>query len=551
LTVIKRTDSSALNLNIFDLAFHPDNGNAYSVDSGGNLHLIDVATGSSSNLGNVGERGTFGAVYFDVEGTFYISRNNDGNVFRIDVSSSTPQAELFAIGPSSSNNDGARCATAPLINEDDETVDYGDAPDSYGTSLASNGARHEIVEDGLFLGKTIDGEPLAAVFPNSDEGTNLNDEDGIAFLNGFEPGFNSVIQIEASKSGFVSAWLDSNLDGVFSANEQVITDLSVDAGITRTAFEVPSSAQTGTTWIRFRISDINGLQATGGVLDGEVEDYNVLITEGNYSARTEQYTVAFEDNWPNQGDYDINDVVVYLSLTEWSDEVSVRRLKINGVIKAVGASYQNGFALRLKNIDPQSVRSSSFVFSQNGEQSSDTPIEANRSELILIATQNVWSMVETPNNCDFFNTQSNCLGGTYGNFSIELEVEQDQSNSDFSLQDIDPFIFATPGTYHGATLGTPGRSWEVHLKNVAPTEAFDSSLLGSGDDFSNPASDLYFQSANGMPWAFKMSSAWSHPTEFTDLMEAYPMFESFVVTEGAEGKQWFLPQNAVSNKIVE
>ena len=62
-------EGSVLNIKIFDLAFHPDNGFAYSVDSRGKLWRIDPTGGAPADLGGVGESGTFGAVYFDVNGT--------------------------------------------------------------------------------------------------------------------------------------------------------------------------------------------------------------------------------------------------------------------------------------------------------------------------------------------------------------------------------------------------------------------------------------------------------------------------------------------------
>jgi len=194
---IKVINGQALSLNIYDFAFHPDNSFLYSVDSSGILYQIDVNSGSASNLGNVGEIGTFGAVYFDVEGKFYISRNSDGHVFIIDVDDPSPQAEFFAYGPSASQNDGARCAIAPVIDESiDPTTDYGDAPDSYGTTLFSNGARHGISNN--FLGSSITTEHNANVYPKTDE------DDGIIFLTPLLSGSDSLIQVHTTGAGYLN-----------------------------------------------------------------------------------------------------------------------------------------------------------------------------------------------------------------------------------------------------------------------------------------------------------------------------------------------------------
>lgn len=556
LTAVKRVDASVLKLNIFDLAFHPNANYAYSVDSGGNLHQIDVSAGSATNLGNVGESGTFGAVYFDVEGTFYISRNADGHIFRIDVSSASPRAELFAVGPSSSNNDGARCATAPLIDEDDTSVDFGDAPDSYGTSLQNNGARHEWVEDGLFLGRNIDGEPVAAIYPNSDDDSGLNDDDGVFFINSFEAGLGTIVQIEASKAGVLSAWLDVDQSGTFDDNEQVIVDFAVDAGVTRTMIEVPSWAEQGDTWLRFRIANVPNLGPTGGVLDGEVEDYPVFVAQGDlsvnyYPSQNDWVTLAYEDNWPQMGDYDVNDVVVKLRATAWRDQVGVRKIKLQGSIEAVGASYHNGFAIRLQDIDINSVDPQTMRVYLNNQLVDVSAIEPRRSELILIVTEDVWSLVGRQDNCRYFNTETGCFTNQVGTFTLEFQLAATTNNTGFVLSQLDPFIFATPNTFHGAVLGMPGRAWEVHLKNYAPTEAFDSSLWGMSDDASVPANGHYFQTANGMPWAFQINTEWAHPTEATDLLQAYPLFQGFVESNGLNQRQWFTTRNAVQTNVVK
>src|SRR5690606_8581721 len=62
-----------------------------------------------------------------------------------------------------------------------DCLDFGDAPESYGTLLDDDGPRHAIVP-GLLLGELIDfeddGQPSAAA--NGDDVAGLADEDGVA-----------------------------------------------------------------------------------------------------------------------------------------------------------------------------------------------------------------------------------------------------------------------------------------------------------------------------------------------------------------------------------
>jgi len=116
------------NINIHDWAFNAVDGLLYTVEKGTNiLYRINPETGVATSLGVVpilnGVNYTFGAVYFDVEGRFYVSANQTGTVYVIqDVQNleigSVIESNLFAFGPSSSLNDGARCPTAPVPQED-------------------------------------------------------------------------------------------------------------------------------------------------------------------------------------------------------------------------------------------------------------------------------------------------------------------------------------------------------------------------------------------------------------------------------------------------
>ncbi len=111
-----------------DWAFNAADGMLYTVEKHSNvLFRIDSSTGNVTALGEIpilsGLDYTYGAVYFDVDGNFYISANQTGTVYIVyGVQNITPggsmTSNLFAYGPSSSSNDGARCPTAPVPQED-------------------------------------------------------------------------------------------------------------------------------------------------------------------------------------------------------------------------------------------------------------------------------------------------------------------------------------------------------------------------------------------------------------------------------------------------
>lgn len=121
------TESLSQNLSIHDWAFNAVDGNLYAVEKNSNtLYRINPTTGVVESLGEVpilsGLNYTYGAVYFDASGRFYVSANQTGTIYVIqsvqDLSPSDDMdSNLFAFGPSSASNDGARCPTAPVLQE--------------------------------------------------------------------------------------------------------------------------------------------------------------------------------------------------------------------------------------------------------------------------------------------------------------------------------------------------------------------------------------------------------------------------------------------------
>ena len=538
LVASKVIDGSSLNLNIFDLAFHPDENLAYSVDNRGNLIAIDVIFGNSTNLGFTGVTGTFGAVYFDVEGYLYISRNSDGHIFRIDISDPT-STTLFAYGPSSGNNDGARCATAPIIDESEApTLDYGDAPDSYATSISANGARHG--KGNLYFGNGVSAEHT----PNQ-----VDDDDGVNFVTGLETGLDTLVSYRLSAPGYVNAWVDWNGNGQFDESEQIVTEHLGTVGENRILVEVPIDAREGTTWARFRVSNTPSISPLGGVDSGEVEDISVsIVASGVVETTTAWQTAAFEDLWPQQGDYDFNDVVVKYRIFKSQIGNQVVRLKIDGELLAVGASYHNAFAFRFANIARNQVDEPLVRLTINGQQIAKNPLEAGRNEAILIALDDTKVIANTQSGCKYFRTESGCLNQQPIPFSVTLPFKNTVTDSTSLISGVSPFIFAVNGFDHGPFVDSNNaRAWEVHLKNHTPTEAFNTDYFDQGDDMSSTYGN--FQTANGLPWALIIGTSWNHPKESTDMLLAYPEFGGFAESAGSANTNWF--RSAVSQHSVQ
>lgn len=156
--------------------------------------------------------------------------------------------------------------------------DYGDAPDSYATLLASNGPRHSVIGS-LRLGPAIDGE--ADGQPNVGATGDGADEDGVTISPIVANGTTAVVATVNGGPGRLDAWIDWNHDGDFGdAGEQIATNLAVVNGANTINVPVPAAASVAaatTTYARFRLSSVGGLSTTGLAFDGEVEDYAVTL----------------------------------------------------------------------------------------------------------------------------------------------------------------------------------------------------------------------------------------------------------------------------------
>lgn len=172
----------------------------------------------------------------------------------------------------------------------------------------------------------------------------------------------------------------------------------------------------------------------------------------------------------------------------------------------------------------------------------DLDMEEGRSEAIFIAAEDLTSKIDT--SCNFYRTSNSCK-----------ESEQ------FSSKSVSACLTQVSVPTHGQTCLTTrsslqhrvtitvkiylctGRSWEVHLPDQAPTEAFDTANLfeaGLGVDDSNPSTGKYFKTAENHPWALIITSTdeWEWPLEYVDIVTAYPEFKQYAESGGDTNQTW-------------
>ena len=146
-----------------------------------------------------------------------------------------------------------------------QEMDWGDAPDSYATTLTEDGPRHLIIP-GIRMGALIDGEYNGLPDPQAKGDDNwivpfFNDEDGVVFTNPLVYGQAADIQVTVSVPGYLDAWFDFNADGTFTqAGDQIFASQQLTAGVNNLSFNLPGiTPLANQTFARFRFSTQGGL----------------------------------------------------------------------------------------------------------------------------------------------------------------------------------------------------------------------------------------------------------------------------------------------------
>jgi LruC domain-containing protein len=153
-------------------------------------------------------------------------------------------------------------------------------------------------------------------------------------------------------------------------------------------------------------------------------------------------------------------------------------------------------------------------------------------------------------NCKYHRTEPGCGSDIQMRFSMTLPMTNAIPSQQMPAFPYDPFLFATEGYDHSLAFGLPpGRAYEIHLPDKAPTEAFRVDFFGRREDRSEPGNGRYFVSENGMPWAINVGVEMQYSLEYMDVIHAYPLFPSFIANEGLVDADWYILENANTNNI--
>lgn len=218
--------------------------------------------------------------------------------------------------------------------------------------------------------------------------------------------------------------------------------------------------------------------------------------------------LAFEDNWPSKGDYDLNDVVVkYNSVLYFNTKNEVLSAEDEFEAFGSGALYPNSFMYQI-NAERSNVECTSSMGSITMDQD------------LSLATIPVFEDVKDA-------TAKNTKIVITNKFKKPVDHEL------FGVAPYNPFISVFKQTGYNRN--------EIHLVNHKPTEKIKKTLFGTGEDVSDLDKGIYYVSSSKYPFAIHLSDAEAYSTKETESVDkTYLKFASWVESNGSKDKDWYM-----------
>jgi LruC domain-containing protein len=286
------------------------------------------------------------------------------------------------------------------------------------------------------------------------------------------------------------------------------------------------------------LSTVGAISGSGFTLT--TPDANPVIVA---PAASTSGTLAFEDLWPAQGDYDFNDLVVGydFSIIKDNQEI-VQSMTATFTVQAYGASFNNGFGFTLPTVSAADIVSVTGYDVQNSTVFSigNKGLENGQTNATIIVFDDVRRIMPQVTGGIGVNTQSAYAYTAPVTVTVEIVFSGNLTYSQLNIGSFNPFLIV--GTSLNQAPGTGSRGKEVHLANYPPSDLFDTNLFGTASDNSSPNIGRYFVTPSNLPSAINIAGGFSWPNEAQDIIGAYTNFGPWA--QGAPANaNWYLDLN--------
>jgi LruC domain-containing protein len=319
--------------------------------------------------------------------------------------------------------------------------------------------------------------------------------------------------IDVTKVTLVSGTQSPSSSGTFSVNPE-----------TGVVTFNPTTGFTGTTTINYQIVDGNQFTSVATI--------TVIVSTGliNNFPAIGFGTIAFEDLWPYKGDYDMNDLVLdYKFVINSNTNNYIDKVVGTFVIKAFGASLENGFGFQLPGIaNASDLTVSGYSLTDGFINLSSNGTETGQAKPTIIVYDNAFKQMTSPGGIGV-NTDPSQPYVTPKTLTITINFKPNTYTlTDLDIANFNPFLIVNKV-----------RGVEVHLPDYAPTSLANTSLFGTGDDNSSVSQNRYYKTVNNLPWAINTYGQFDYPKEKVDISQVYLHFAAWATSEGTLYPDWY------------
>ena len=272
-----------------------------------------------------------------------------------------------------------------------------------------------------------------------------------------------------------------------------------------------------------------------------------------YPSANDTVTLLFEDMWPLEGDYDMNDLTLELHIKEVKDSSALtKEIEFNSVLKASGAAYKNGFAIQI-DTPIYNIESSSMTI--NGVDTSTTIYSDGNNGTIIKFFDDVVAEFKKIDNYSTFSTStfdSTICNDPYGRFINVCKNRPTVTNPEINISIVfqAPIALASP-PYNPFLIVNNGVITynEVHLPDHMPTSFAPNDLFGTKHDRSNLENGITYKTDEGKPWALLIPTPFAYPIEQDNIGVVYRHYNEWAKSNGNNYKNWYLHNNKDINNI--
>ncbi|NCD69496.1 LruC domain-containing protein [Mucilaginibacter agri] len=248
-----------------------------------------------------------------------------------------------------------------------------------------------------------------------------------------------------------------------------------------------------------------------------------------YPSASTYSTLAFEDNFPSKGDYDLNDLLVKFRYTFYSNASNaVVEMKGDYTIGAAGASFHNGFGVQLpvaasavSSVTGQKFISNYITLASNG-------VEAGQTKAVIVPFDNHEALIKNADGSYLINTLTSKDKVTSQTATVDVMFSTPVAASTLTPTAFNPFL-----------ISNLRRGYEIHLPGYLPTDKADTKLFGTYDDNSSASANRYYLSKENWPWAIGFTGDFAYPIEGININQAYPHFADWASGGGVSFLDWY------------